>query len=342
MSRRNSRMLRTVLAYGLSAAGLFAGAGHVQAYNGFLTDWTTLYPNSTSGQAGCQTCHGSNSSTLNAYGKDLCVALGGIVPKDVKPYLQSIETLDSDADSTGSSNKAEIDANAQPGWKALANQLYTTLCAPTGATVAPPSGVPLPYDPVPAGMPVAVPGGPYSALVGIPIVFDGTGSFDSDGTIASYEWDFGDGSAPDTHAVSEHAYAAEGTYTVTLTVTDNVGNTSTNATTATVSPGTALDLDIAGLSIGKLARVGKPISIKLSVENKGSVLGQALATIVGRVNGVVVYSWRQNVFDDLSRGSTSFTFPAHTPTAKGTIDWTAEIDDGDLDADLASATTVVK
>jgi PKD repeat protein len=50
-------------------------------------------------------------------------------------------------------------------------------------------------------------------------------STDPDGasTIASYEWDFGDDTAPVTTANATHAYAEAGVYEVTLTVTDNEG-----------------------------------------------------------------------------------------------------------------------
>ena len=50
--------------------------------------------------------------------------------------------------------------------------------------------------------------------------FDGRGSADPDGTIASYAWDFGDGGTG-TGAQPTHPYAAAGTYPVTLTVTDD-------------------------------------------------------------------------------------------------------------------------
>ena len=40
--------------------------------------------------------------------------------------------------------------------------------------------------------PVADPNGPYTGTVGSVVSFDGSGSFDVDGTIVSYEWDFGD------------------------------------------------------------------------------------------------------------------------------------------------------
>jgi trimeric autotransporter adhesin len=54
------------------------------------------------------------------------------------------------------------------------------------------------------------------------VAFDGTGSSDPDGTIAGYAWDFGDGTSS-TQAAPNHTYGAPGTYSVTLTVTDNRG-----------------------------------------------------------------------------------------------------------------------
>jgi PKD repeat protein len=52
--------------------------------------------------------------------------------------------------------------------------------------------------------------------------FDGTGSTDGDGEIVSYSWTFGDGGTA-TGPTANHAYAAAGTYTVTLTVVDDRG-----------------------------------------------------------------------------------------------------------------------
>ncbi len=49
-------------------------------------------------------------------------------------------------------------------------------------------------------------------------------STDSDGSIASWSWDFGDGTMS-TNQHPSHSYVAAGTYTVTLTVTDNGGAT---------------------------------------------------------------------------------------------------------------------
>ena len=52
----------------------------------------------------------------------------------------------------------------------------------------------------------------------------GVGSSDSDGTIAAYSWDFGDGGAA-TGATASHTYTLAGDYTITLTVTDDDGDT---------------------------------------------------------------------------------------------------------------------
>ena len=63
--------------------------------------------------------------------------------------------------------------------------------------------------------------------------FDSSDSVDSDGTIASYAWDFGDGSTA-TEADPPHSYAAAGSYDVELTVTDDDGASDTVTTTVDV------------------------------------------------------------------------------------------------------------
>lgn len=70
---------------------------------------------------------------------------------------------------------------------------------------------------------------------GLAVTFDGTGSVDSDGTIAGYAWDFGDGGTA-TGATASHTYATGGTYTVSLTVTDDKGATGTSTAPVTVAP----------------------------------------------------------------------------------------------------------
>ena len=64
---------------------------------------------------------------------------------------------------------------------------------------------------------------------------DGSTSADSDGNIASYSWNWGDGSATTSGVTSNHTYASAGSFPVTLTVTDNQGATGTFSRTATPS-----------------------------------------------------------------------------------------------------------
>ena len=54
--------------------------------------------------------------------------------------------------------------------------------------------------------------------------FDGTDSSDTDGSVASYSWDFGDGASA-TGATASHDFGTSGTRNVTLTVTDDEGTT---------------------------------------------------------------------------------------------------------------------
>ena len=52
----------------------------------------------------------------------------------------------------------------------------------------------------------------------------------------AYDWDFGDGSTG-SGAMPNHIYTTDGNFTVTLTVTDDAGDTGTDTTTATIGLG---------------------------------------------------------------------------------------------------------
>ncbi len=72
-----------------------------------------------------------------------------------------------------------------------------------------------------------------SGFVPLIINFDASNSTDADGSIASYLWEFGDGTTSTSKVIS-HTFAA-GTFTVTLTVTDNKGATGTSTATITAT-----------------------------------------------------------------------------------------------------------
>ncbi len=70
--------------------------------------------------------------------------------------------------------------------------------------------------------PHAYAGDDIQARTDTPIAFDARRSFDADGAIATFDWDFGDGSTG-IGTQPQHTYAVPGDYTVTLTVTDANG-----------------------------------------------------------------------------------------------------------------------
>jgi C1A family cysteine protease/PKD repeat protein len=63
---------------------------------------------------------------------------------------------------------------------------------------------------------------PVSGNIPLNVSFDGSASYDPDGSIASYAWTFGDGTSG-SGATCAHTYSQAGTFTATLTVTDNAG-----------------------------------------------------------------------------------------------------------------------
>ena len=71
------------------------------------------------------------------------------------------------------------------------------------------------------------------------IIFDASFSYDFDGNITNYEWDFGDGNVINTaEKMITHSYALEGDYNVNLTVIDNDGlvNSTSKAVKVLMSP----------------------------------------------------------------------------------------------------------
>ena len=85
-----------------------------------------------------------------------------------------------------------------------------------------------------------------------PVTFDASASLSPMGTIANYFWDFGDGSTLNTSSpIAVHSYAASGSYSITLTVTNSAGT----STTKDYDPAFSNDLSFNGAAI---ARNGGP------------------------------------------------------------------------------------
>jgi PKD repeat protein len=86
--------------------------------------------------------------------------------------------------------------------------------------------------------------GPNQVVNKTKVTFDGSGSYDPDGNITSYKWNFGDNTTGEGKIV-HHTYSKDGTYTVTLNVTDDFGASDEDTCVVTVdthTPSTKLNI----------------------------------------------------------------------------------------------------
>ncbi|GEM_PF-3226904 len=149
---------------------------------------------------------------------------------------------------------------------------------------------------------------PASGVTPLPVALNASGSSDPDGTIASYAWNFGDGSSGSGSAVS-HTYASAGTYTATLTVTDNLGATGTATKTITVSA----PVNQAPLSVLSASPTSGTAPLAVSFNASGS--SDPDGTIAS-------YGWN---FGDGTTGSGATV--SHTYSAAGTYTATLTVTD---------------
>jgi len=96
--------------------------------------------------------------------------------------------------------------------------------------------------------------------VGVPVAFDASASYDSNGEIATYTWDFGDGNTGSGIETS-HVYDQDLYYVVTLTVTDNDGETGIESQAVIPQTTTIDDGGCPGGSCGGGGSTDKPLAV---------------------------------------------------------------------------------
>ena len=158
---------------------------------------------------------------------------------------------------------------------------------------------------------------PSNGRAPLVVELSSAGSSDSDGTIVSYAWDFGDGSPVETTADATHTYA-QGTWTATLTLTDD------NGTTAMTPVTIESTVNIAPTAVASATPSSgvAPLVVALSSAGTSDPDGS-----------IVSYSWD---FGDGSELSTSAN-PSHT-YATGTYVATLTVTDneGGIDTDTVA------
>src|SRR3989442_5347151 len=108
---------------------------------------------------------------------------------------------------------------------------------------------------------------------------------DAYGTVVSYAWHFGDGK-PGTGAIVDHAFAATGTYSVQVLVTDNRSITATASTSVTVWPAVSFVL------VDHSSGFRIPVPSDWQVQKDVTVSGQSIPLIT---SGTTVDGFRTNV-----------------------------------------------
>ena len=176
----------------------------------------------------------------------------------------------------------------------------------------------LSYSAAPNVPPVADAGGSYFGTEDIAITFNGTGSYDSDGDLLTYAWNFGDGSAG-TGVNPTHAYTAGGTYTVTLVVNDGKVD-SKNTTTADITE--VNDLPVAAAGSDQTALVNESVTFD----------GSGSYDIDGNIT---TYEWE---FGDGTTGTGMTTIHAYGSAGMYTANLTVTDDGGLNDTDTVMVT----
>jgi len=152
-------------------------------------------------------------------------------------------------------------------------------------------------------------------------------SYDPDGSIVSWNWNFGDGGTSGAQN-PVHTYPASGTYTVTLTVTDNEGATDDFSDDVTVSDGSEPEMYVFNIAMSKqsfwiIYRASATITIK---DTDGNVVPNATVYTswtgkwTGTLSGTTNTSGQVTLTTGWAWGSGTFTCTV-TNVTHATLDY---------------------
>ncbi len=165
---------------------------------------------------------------------------------------------------------------------------------------------------------------PEEPVVGESVLFDASRSYDPDGDIVSFEWDFGD-ETEGTGKTIEHAYSKSGTFTLSLTVMDREGAVNTLVKSIEISEAPV------NLNFGIIGGIGVSVSItnigKEDLRNvpwfirvDGGLLGLITKTAEGTIESILAgesTSVKTGVFIGFGKITITARVDAEEETAEG-------------------------
>ena len=154
---------------------------------------------------------------------------------------------------------------------------------------------------------------------GTAVTFDASSSADSDGTVQSYSWDFGDGTTATGQSVS-HAYGSEGSYRATVTVTDDDGATDTAYVDVTVDDNQPVTVDA---------------SANQTTANPGELVVFDGFASTDEDGFIETYEWD---FGDGTTATGDMVDHTYSSTGSYTVTFTATDDDGASATDTVNVT----
>ena len=156
------------------------------------------------------------------------------------------------------------------------------------------------------------------------LTFDASGSTSNGGTIISWDWDWGDGTPHGTLEIDTHIYATQGTYIVTLTVTDSEG----------LSDSTSKSVPIKGNPVARFTISPDPTVVDVY---SGETL--TFNASDSTPDGGTIVSWDWD-FGDLSTGSGEVV--THAYATAGTYTVTLTVTDSENLSNSTSKTFTIK
>ncbi|MDG6219995.1 MAG: PKD domain-containing protein [Candidatus Thermoplasmatota archaeon] len=157
--------------------------------------------------------------------------------------------------------------------------------------------------------------------------FDASASYDNEGSVVRYIWEWGDGTTDTTtNPVINHTFTDVRVYKVNLTVVDEAGNEGKLSRDISVQWGPRPDIEVKAIEVVGGATNGQQVTVRVTIQNSGTVNATQPITVTLKDGGEVVGTTTIGALAAGASGNATFTW---TPSASGNSILTAEASSGE-------------